>query len=526
MLFEEKLPKHATFSICFVPFIIVLMNFSFSSLILKNVIDSPLISTSTNRPHFTFQKSIFSKFSFPSFYIQTNLKTTHSRFNNFISPVLVSTIEYIYRSGSFTSPQIFEQLNAIQFDCCSFSQINSADSSAIRVSYEDTTFALRFGTFSEITTATGCIFLNCLSSRVIFSQIEKSTSPIGSFINCNSSASNALISISSTTFVGEDQTQTTAGSSQRDALSLIAPQIVINGLNSTGNKINGWGGAAGLRPFSYISFRNNIIDNSKGTCVFWCTFNKKSVIQSFFNTIFNEVTGDNSIFWTNSDLIFESSFFKPSTGNSLIFTASDNSGHYSLTDCILTTSLTSSESSIVTLTNTQTNAEISEISSITFQLLANCRAITRSLTPSPIPPTPTPSPHPTPRETPQPSPTLRPTDRTKARTPARTPAISPFQSPEPTPARSPSPSQSPSISASPWPSPRYVPLFGTTAVVSFIICVVVFIIICVYKTLFEKSSSSTIKEREPPFKFKKMRSSSDWDDNYLNLSSDPGSDFY
>ena len=491
------------------------MNFSLSSLVLRNVFKSPLFSIPSAKQIFNLKNSYFSQFSFPTFFIQTNLNVKKTKFKHFTSPVLLSNLDYIYKTGTFSEQQIFTNPNGIQFDCCTFSNVNSQENSAIYVSNEKTSFATRFCTFSQITTGKGCLFLNCITSKIISTSIQDSTSSIGSFINCQNTANNALIFTSGCSFIGKQQQS--EENVVRDSLSLNSSQIVIFNTNTTNTDITGWGAFCGIIPHSYVSMRNNVIDKTKGQCIFWCSFLSENVEQSFYNLIFSNVECTKSICWTDSKLEFESCFFGKTGESGILFEINDNIGQYTLIDCQSTTSITNNEQNYVITQNFASNQQMTSVESITFQVIADCKPITRSLLPTrTLQPT----------RTLLPSPTFAPTDRTKARTPYRTPMESPVASPVPTPAISPVPTETPTASASPWPSPRYVPLFGFTSVLSFFLCVVVFFIIFCYRELFEKSSSSTIHEREPHFKYNKISSSSEWDENCMNLSSDPGSDIY
>ena len=94
----------------------------------------------------------------------------------------------------------------------------------------------------------------------------------------------------------------------------------------------------------------------------------------------------------------------------------------------------------------------------------------------------------------------------------------------------PSPSQSAvpperTVSATPWPSPIYEEAFGFSALAAFVICIIVFFIVFIYRELLEKSSSATIDETERvPFVLNKRSSSSERRGNYFSLSSGDDSD--
>ncbi|EAY06870.1 hypothetical protein TVAG_340480 [Trichomonas vaginalis G3] len=467
-----------------------LKNVSITALQMRFITTSPYLSGDSQ---ITIMKSTFSRSFHPIFYNINSIKAQKSTFNRFLSSVVYCNKEYKYISSAFTESKTYDTTDSYQFDCCKFSGITG--SPCLVLNNPEMTVRVRKTTIQQCTSTVGTITLNTRNTIFDGLQMSDSKSPVGGFFAANQQSRYGGVSCLSCTFVGSEYTDTTS----RDPFYINTSSCVLEFTNITSNKIKTWGAVFGISAPDYFCLKNCYVNSCEGRCILWSQYTKScTVVSSTFGRVSILDGSGNAIFWASTKMIFKNSYISP-TSQSTIVNLQSGDGSFYFSSCSFTTSDSGTNSG----TSNQFGAPSKGETQITFALYENCEG---------IPATPPPTPKITPQET-------------------LVPTKSP-DTPEPTqsPVETPSPSQSAvpperTVSATPWPSPIYEEAFGFSALAAFVICIIVFFIVFIYRELLEKSSSATIDETERvPFVLNKRSSSSERRGNYFSLSSGDDSD--
>lgn len=470
-----------------------LRNLSIVALQLSSqVISPPLIG----RESVKLSRSQFHRQIHPIFYNVKEINAYRSTFSNFLSSVVTYNKEYKYIHDSFSSSQKYETADSYQFDCCKFTGITNAP--CLVLDNPSMTVNIRNSNFKSITAPSGTILLNTKNTIFNGVYVSDTSSPIGAFINANQQNKFSSITVLSSNFIGKTYTD----KNTKDAFHINGSSCVFASSNISSNKIVNWGAVFGLKVPRFLLIKSCYIYNCEGGCILYGeSFTENSIVSTSFGRVSTSTLDGSSIFWTSCLMNFINCYISPTTATTTINMQYGSGSYYfkSCTFSVADTNTISGES------NTFGAASLAE-TEITYYEYVDCAVITAS-------PIPTRSYAATPAVTP---------DKTPL-TPDRT--VSPTQSKVPTPHPTMSPHETAVPTATPQPSPPYVPIFGYSVLIAFIICVLVAVLVFVYKELLEKSSSATIDEGEKiPFRQCDRSDSSERRGNYFALSSNDDSD--